>query len=425
MTLILVAIALVSFGLYGTGYAFHGGGVAQCEGCHTMHNSLNGVEMRTRGGLTLYNAGPYLLQGVDSSSACLNCHGSGDATSGYHVSTESVTAGGATVPNQYTPGGDFSWVKITANSLGSKYGHNIVAAGFSYVADSRFTGNSPGGSFPAASLGCTSCHDPHGQSRLTDAVTNTYQRPSIGTKVLPIGESGSYGAVPTAEFAVGAYRLLGGSGYQPKGTAVTFSNQVPTAVAPNSYNRSETAGTGQTRVAYGKGMSEWCANCHTSIHNNNYPATRRHPAADSEALGVQAGIYNAYISSGDLTGTDTTSFNSLVPFEMQDTNRTNLAAVAGPNSTSATINPGQLPSLQGPDAANDNVMCVSCHRVHASGFASMTRFGVVELITDETGVFEKPTGFTDAMMQAAYYGRPGSFFGNAQRNLCNKCHAKD
>ena len=43
ISIIVIAVALVAFGLSGTAFAFHGGGVASCESCHTMHNSLNGM----------------------------------------------------------------------------------------------------------------------------------------------------------------------------------------------------------------------------------------------------------------------------------------------------------------------------------------------------------------------------------------------
>ncbi len=31
--------AILTLGLAGTATAFHGGGVAHCDGCHSMHNS--------------------------------------------------------------------------------------------------------------------------------------------------------------------------------------------------------------------------------------------------------------------------------------------------------------------------------------------------------------------------------------------------
>lgn len=370
-----------------------------------------------------YQAGPWLLQGADASTACLNCHGTGDTTSSYHVSTQSVTAGGATIPAQYTPGGDFSWIKQTTNSVGSRRGHNIVAVGYDYVQDSRIT-QAPGGTYSAAVLGCTGCHNPHGTTRQT---VSGYETSSLGTAVDPIIASGSYGQTPIAGEAVGAYRLLGGAGYVPKAfPSVSFANNPPVAVAPGTYNKTETGLVGasnQVRVAYGAGMSEWCANCHSGIHltaaYTSGTSGLRHPAGNNAALGAIADNYNAYISSGNLTGGQSTSFLSLVPFEEQTTVIADLLALA---STSAGA------PVAGPSATS-TVSCVSCHRAHASGWSSMIRYDISDaLITDELGAFEirgDTAGATTAQIQAAYYGRTNTDFAPAQRILCNKCHAKD
>jgi hypothetical protein len=65
----------------------------------------------------------------------------------------------------------------------------------------------------------------------------------------------------------------------------------------------------------------------------------------------------------------------------------------------------------------------------------MLRFNTTyEMITDGTGANGGPTyagtvaiaqGRTEAEMTAAYYGRPPTVFSAYQRDLCNKCHAKD
>src|SRR6185369_16732325 len=135
----------------------------------------------------------------------------------------------------------------TLSSPGDKHGHNIAAQDYGYYADA-YNNSAPGGYYPATSLGCTSCHDPHG----------TYRRKADGsfsTTGAPIKGSGSLAASadPDALNNVGVYRLLGGVGYQPKslGGGFAFGNNPPAAVAPDTYNRSESAT--QTRVAYGTG----------------------------------------------------------------------------------------------------------------------------------------------------------------------------
>jgi len=419
MTIMLVAIALVTFGLFGTSQAFHEGGVARCEGCHTMHNSLNGTTFNTAAPKwigTQFQSGAYLLQGETPSTACLNCHGAGSTTSSYHVSTEAVVPGGAQLPMQYTPGGDFSWIKMTNNSIGSKRGHNITSTTFAYDKDSRLT-VSPGGDYPALTMGCTGCHNPHGQTRMlsTGSFANTGE---------PIVESGSYGGEATNGQAVGAYRLLGGAGYKSKdgGASTAFVNNPPIAVAPSSYNRAEVSDGAMVRVAYGAGMSEWCANCHASIHlTSAYTSGTvglKHPAGNNAAVGATiATNYQTYVSSGNMTGSAGTSYNSLVPF--------------AENETDVAVLMAQQVTTAGPSASS-TVSCLSCHRAHASGFDSMVRYDLSgELITDAAGVFEPKSGRTVAELTAAYYGRGDSSstgntkFAPAQRIMCNKCHAKD
>ena len=108
LNLIVMAVSLLSVGLVASGHAFHDGGVGRCEGCHTMHNSLNNTTFNqgaanTWNG-TQFQAGPFLLLGDQPSEVCLNCHGVGTGTSSYHVSTEGVvvtnTIGVGAIPNQ-------------------------------------------------------------------------------------------------------------------------------------------------------------------------------------------------------------------------------------------------------------------------------------------------------------------------------------
>jgi hypothetical protein len=449
---ILAAAALLTLAASGSALAFHDGGAAYCEGCHTMHNSSGNVAMGKNGNATKLQGVQYLLQGSDQSSTCLNCHGSTAAKAGsYKILTTDAAVNG-TAPAAYTPGGDFAWVKETFNytnsrgsagtSKGERHGHNVVAADFGITADTTLT-VAPGGNYPAANLTCTSCHDPHGKYRIVDAA-GTVQRPVVAgtgsagatdvTTSLPIDGSGSYGALPTATEAVGVYRILGGQGYLPASVAAVagitpFNADPPTAVSPSTYNRKET--TADTRVAYGAGMSEWCTNCHTGIHNTTaaYDSGTSfiHPASSDSKLGsIILANYNAYVKSADFSGAVATAYTSLVPFEEGTKDRAALAA-------HAVIDGSQKAGAD----SNSNVMCLSCHRAHAAGWDSMTRWnnknefltiagaypGVG--LTGEAGYGEFHMGKTQAEVQATFYDRPATNYATYQRSLCNKCHAKD
>ncbi len=220
---------------------------------------------------------------------------------------------------------------------------------------------------------------------------------------------------------MGAYRLLAGVNYQPKSLSGSnaFSYAPVVAVAPSTYNRSE-ADT-DTRVAYGKGVSEWCANCHEALHSF-LGSGMVHPAGVNLPSEI-VNIYNSYKKTGDLTGTQATAYLSLVPFQTD-------------NSADITALKNLTTSTQGP-VAGDRIMCLSCHRAHASGFDSMTRFPIGNefmTVADASGsaVYPDPSvnpaqamGRTAAEQQAALYDRPATRFAAYQRVLCNKCHAKD
>ncbi len=436
---VMSAVALA----WSSAYAFHSGGVAECEGCHSMHNSFEGETMVTG---TSYGdgSGPYLLKANDQSGACLNCH-EGPILSGYHVSTSDagVLLDAAKAPTNMTPGGDFSWLKLTTNftvrkewqtGFGERRGHNIVAGDFGYVADPKLT-QAPGGTYPADKLACSSCHDPHGRYR-------RFADGSVAKTGLPIWNSGSYNnsADPVAaRNAVGVYRILGGVGYQPKSLvgSYAFANQVPAAVAPSNYNRQETSQPESTFVAYGSGMSEWCANCHTAFLSNGYTSGMpglRHPAGNSAKLkDFIVTNYNAYVTSGIMTNIDVNkAYSTLAAFEVGGNDYTALKAKA--NLTGAVDRTA---------ATTANVACVSCHRVHAGGFESMLRFfylnefmTVTASKTDFTPAYDGTDGLngtegkihlglTKGQTQRAYYERPATEFGAYARLRCNKCHAKD
>src|SRR5512137_2106016 len=77
MKFLKFAVAAVFAATFSNAYAFHSGGVAECEGCHSMHNSCEGTSNVT-GRTFSQGSGPYLLKASDQSGACLNCHQAAD-----------------------------------------------------------------------------------------------------------------------------------------------------------------------------------------------------------------------------------------------------------------------------------------------------------------------------------------------------------
>jgi hypothetical protein len=158
--------------------------------------------------------------------------------------------------------------------------------------------------------------------------------------------------------------------------------------------------------AYGSGMSEWCANCHPDFAN----ASRMHPSGNNARLRpAMVASYNAYVRTGDTSGTRARAYLALVPFER------------GVTDVSAL----QPSSTEGPDATA-NIMCLTCHRAHASAFSGIGRWDFTATFLVESHPRLGDGGASPADVQNSYYRTDVAVrFGRYQRSLCNKCHVLD
>ena len=173
---ILLAVAVIAL-WSGSAYGFHDQGVADCAGCHTMHNSQNGAIVAD-GGSPGQGVNAYLLKAATPSDTCLACH-AGDGGSYHVLATDPL------VPTNERGAGDF--VFLTEDNVndghagasnpipGYAAGHNINAPGHGISTDPVLA-TAPGGTFPSADLACSSCHDPHG----TEVVPPALRRQSPG-----------------------------------------------------------------------------------------------------------------------------------------------------------------------------------------------------------------------------------------------------
>ncbi len=359
-------------------FAFHSGGVGQCSGCHAIHSPGSG-------------ANNSLLLGSDPSSICLNCHAGRGGLNSPSVFSPDGSA--------LTPGGDFYWLTRSFSWLGGQspadsHGHNVVAADFNLFPDTVLT-QAPGGSYPAADLGCTSCHDPHGR---------------IGGDILlggaPVSKSGSYGEAADEGSANGSYRLLGGVGYR-SGNSPGFQNDAPVA-RQSSVSRFQESD--QSHVDYGTGMSEWCGNCHAGVLTGNHQladSTSEHPSGSRFLIDQDiVSVYNSYVRTGNLSGTAATAYLQFVPFERGTAN----VQLLDPHST------------QGPNTSA-NIMCLSCHRAHASAFADIGRWDFTANLLVDSHPAAGDGGATANDVHYSYYGRDiGAEFGAGQGRFCEKCH---
>jgi hypothetical protein len=389
LSICLVAIvAIMTFGISNPASALHDGGVAHCDACHSMHqsadNPISGTPNQT------------LLKGSDASSTCLNCH---SGSTGYHISS--------TDGSNLNAGGDFYWMQANfatpppwggapaGVSDPDNFGHNIVAADYGFAVDANpANATAPGGTYQNINLGCNSCHDAHG--RVGGGTANGGA---------PISVSGSYGAADPVDGSIhGNYRLLADAGFVAPG-GVAFTAAAPVATADNGAY----GGFYGQSVDYGQGMSEFCANCHNTYMGD----PNKHAAGNNikATLNGYAGNYNQYIKTGDFNGVQATANDGMVPFERGE-------------SDGALLDPA---STIGPEA-DDYVMCLTCHRAHASANPNAGRWDFEhELLADAAAL---GSGDLDPTTQGIIYANGAivdvvATYGEYQRSLCNKCHVKD
>ncbi len=442
--------------------ALHTAGVTGWTGTALNGNTANGITG------TVGNAmNQYMLRGSDPSSTCLNCHAATGNSPLFFQEMSIDTAHAGSVQN---PGGDFAWIETsytytlvnpdgttaTATSAAGNHGHQVVAADFGLTAgNSLFASGAPGSSlgsshtaYPAANLACNSCHDPHGKATilLNKRITG----------------SGSYGAVAAGTSnAVGPFRLLAGPSYDPGGAAqydptgadgltyVGFPVQVGAvntsgyggiagfgyvngganinAVAPNPYNWTENDNTNTHHNVYGEGMSEFCANCHNELLNSNNTSgttTHRHPAGNlnpannggNGMMDAVYGNYNDYAGTGSY-GSNTGGYWGIVPFEegVNAGPASSLASQTTSSSILATVDDSQ-------------VMCLTCHRAHASAFDHDTRWDTYATFMSNSSVEMSGQLSSTQKWEAVYNSAAAQGTGVAgtyQRQLCNKCHVQD
>ncbi len=324
--------------------AFHDAGVAHCNGCHTMHNSQDGVLVDPDSP----NGNPWLLTESTPSDTCLSCHA---------TRLGAVFGDNELAPPPEKGGGNFVFLlednlndghRGGTNPIsGDSAGHNIISVDKGVAQDATLS-SAPGGTFPSSVLACTSCHDPHGNAN---------------------------------------FRLLYGAGRVVQDGVASFTNPAPTAAGISIFGGSE---SNANHTAYQAGMSEWCANCHGDFHDEA-GGRLEHPSG-STLGGTIATTYNLYNGTDDqLGGVQATAYLAAVPFEDMT------------NTTSSTVGP----------TAGSKVMCLTCHRAHASSARDAGRWDFDVTFLHEDGV------------ESGSYPIPDPYASDNQRSLCNKCHNQD
>jgi hypothetical protein len=261
--------------------AFHDGSVAQCNACHIIHNMESGqpIDPAHPGGNVM------LLKYESATMVCLSCHA---------TDFGAVWGNNALQPPSEKGAGNF--VFLTEDNLndapdgalhpksGDYAGHNCIAPAMGVYRDPNYS-VAPGGTYPSNELGCTSCHNPHGNTN---------------------------------------YCMLWGAEHVTAGD-YTFSNPAPTGLAVAL----STPENPTNHSAYRGGWSAWCGNCHGAFHEGGQGFY--HPT--DHILGSDiANRYNSYAGQQNPSGgSSATAYLPQVPFEDLNATRT---STEGPSSSS-------------------------------------------------------------------------------------------
>ncbi len=279
MNFLLLLIAVGAVG--NSARAFHDKGTADCSMCHTMHNSENGMPVNPN------PSNNYLLVVNSATDLCLSCHQNDNG---------SVWAINPLNPAQQLGSGNFIFGEAAnindasnglQNPLNGSHGiHNCVAPSRNMGPDPVHN-TAPGGTYPSSELGCTSCHDPHGNTN---------------------------------------YRMLRGVGNVPAGN---FNFVYPAPVALGLALSGETESR-SLHTAYRSGWTNWCRNCHGLYHESN-PAGFDHPVNRTLGGDIRTS-YNLYDGSQNpQNGNPLTSYIPELPFEDAAMTTTQ---TGGPSATS-------------------------------------------------------------------------------------------
>ncbi len=312
-----------------------------CSNCHTMHNSQGGVAVNTANAAAPQE---FLLvnKGTGTVTTCWGCHAQ---TTAYNILTliPQIRHTHATVD---LAGGNFSYI-TGGKSLGtgattSNAGHNVTDTA---VSDTTLTAppgdqNATGITTDLTCAGTKGCHGDRAVTGVGASMKGAHH--TIDT-VLKFGASfttASQGATVGA-----SYRFLLGV----KGAEDTDWQATTAATDHNEYWGATSKGTESTKTtAGGNTISGLCAECHGTFHGPSSGDITtvtgspwlRHP---TDIILTNSGEYTNY-----------TAYSFVAPVARQ-------SIAAGSTAALGTVAPG-----------TDVIMCLSCHRAHASPNFKMT-----------------------------------------------------
>jgi hypothetical protein len=305
-------------------FAFHNGSSIKCNYCHTMHYSEGGTTPSTSNGFPVDASGgpnPILLVKANISDLCLSCHKDGTYTGAPSVYNTSAGSG------IQLPGGDFSY--------------SAHASGGNAMSDDIGRGHNPFGS----ALDVSAEIDKDTLNGGADGITP----PGNSGTALVDGEFTCVHGPESGGSRAYAYRLLlkTVNGYNTSVDGIASAAWIKdTSVSPNVIAAGPDGAdltldeSSSNHNVYKGGFSNWCSSCHPNFHGAD--------VSDSNVGNGSDFIRHPTHTAIDTMNTKYGSYSYLYP----------LVKVGG-NWTKTSEGSGNV-------AATDEVMCLTCHKAHAS-----------------------------------------------------------
>jgi len=346
-------IGLVSVGLiYGVAYAAVTG---ECVNCHTMHNSQGGEGME----LVATETGPFeaLTRG-----SCLGCHGQGGGVS---ITTDNIPQVYHTETTDDLAEGNFYYV-VTGPT--DAKGHNVeglvdedstlhsTPPGFDTDYDPAATDFNPASRLTCA--GQQGCHGNRDEASQFAAISGAHHGDDACLKFGTIDEASQGASVATSYRFL--YKVKGGEHDEWQRAGIASETE------HNEYKGETFADRTTQSWSTVDTISELCAECHGNFHMSTGIGTAspwlRHP---TDAVLPNSGEYASYNPDyANVYSVEAPVARTSIP-------------TASPDNT---VTPG-----------TDIVMCLSCHRAHASNYNDILRWDYSGMLagtgTNDTGCF--------------------------------------
>lgn len=402
----LVALALPSMAM--ANFKIHGNYVADtdaCAGCHRAHTSVSSITWTDKAN----NEHSALL--VSSATQmwqfCYACH---DATSqGADTNVQEGIYEGTTNGDQFAilNGGGFESLDVTAttsthamkgDSWGA-YGGGLFGQGQTGATGQIADGVTADGESVAIQMDCASCHDPHGSSnyRILKSYVN-------GNYVGGYQDSGDPNDPDPDGFVSSTETGWPDAGFR---LHTAYPAYEPNYTSP-MYAKGYDMRSGAQDVA--KGMSGWCAGCHSTYLRPTETFTK----SDGTTYSASASTYNAADGGGYKlrhrhpinVGLDTYDGATDLATSALDDAGIPLAHDLGEKGA---------PS----DEDSDWIECLTCHRAHgvASAMTGYASVAGAASVVDTDGVARNKLVAVSGAGESALLRRDN-------RGVCEACHNK-